>query len=173
VPGVREILEELSVEGIRSVMLTGDRAETAAKVGEDIGITDRAYADLTGNHIERMELSEVARQAEHGSVFARLLPSQKGVLIRLFQERGHYVAMVGDGANDAIALRVADIGISFVENSSPFAKRLAKILINNLSDLLMIVRGSKKIRWTATILTWSRISIIVTILLVSYIWALS
>jgi Ca2+-transporting ATPase len=173
VPGVREMLRELSVKGIRNVMLTGDRAETAAKVGEEIAITDRAYADLTGKHIERMKLSEVARQAEHGSVFARLLPSQKGVLIRLFQEKGHYVAMVGDGANDSIALRVADIGISFVENSSPFAKRLSKILISDLGDLLLVAQGSNRIKWRATFLTWFRILMIMTILFGSYMWVLS
>jgi Ca2+-transporting ATPase len=173
VPGVPEILRELSAKGIRNVMLTGDRAETAAKVGEEIGITDRPYADLTGKHIDRMELSEVARQAEHGSTFARLLPSQKGVLIRLFQEKGHFVAMVGDGANDAIALRVADIGISFAENSSPFAKKLAKILINDLGDLLLVARRSKRVKWTATFLTWFRTLMIITILFGLYMWVLS
>jgi Ca2+-transporting ATPase len=173
VPGVREILKELSVKRIRSVMLTGDRAETAAKVGEEIGITDRPYADLTGKHIERMELSEVARQAVHGSVFARLLPSHKGVLIRLFQEKGHYVAMVGDGANDAIALRVVDIGISFVENSSPFAKRLAKILLNNLSDLLIIVQESRRIKLKITFLTLLSASLIIGIIFGLYAWVLS
>jgi cation transport ATPase len=80
--------------------------------------------------------------------------------------------MVGDGADDAIALRVADIGVSFVENSFPFAKRLAKILINNLDDLSMIARRSRRIRWTATLLTWSRNSLIITIILGLYIWAL-
>jgi len=171
--GVRKILRKLSEKGIRSVMLTGDRPETAAKVGEEIGITDRPYADLTGKHIERMELSEVAKQSSHGSVFARLLPSQKGILIRLFQQKGHYVAMVGDGANDSIALRVADIGISFVENSSPFAKRLAKILINNLDDLLTVVRGSRRIRWEAMFSAWVRTVMLITILFGLYMWVLS
>jgi len=173
VPGVREIVGGLSKRGIRSVMLTGDRSETAAEVGKEIGITDRPYADLTGKHIERMELSEVARQSSYGSIFARLLPSQKGILIRLFQEKGHYVAMVGDGANDAIALRVADIGVSFVKNSSPFARRLAKILVNNLEDLLRIVQGARRINWRATLLTWSRITMITAIISGLYIWVLS
>jgi Ca2+-transporting ATPase len=119
-----------------------------------------------------MELSEVGRQAIHGSVFARLLPSQKGVLIRLFQEKGHYVAMVGDGANDSIALRVSDIGISFVDNSSPFAKRLAKILINHLGDLLMIVRRSRRIKLKVTFLTWLSASLIIGIIFGLYAWVL-
>ena len=173
VPRVREILRELNKKGIRSVMLTGDRSETAAKVGEEIGITDRPYADLTGKHIERMDLSEVGKQSAYGSIFARLLPSQKGILIRLFQEKGHYIAMVGDGANDSIALRVADIGISFVENSSPFAMRLAKVLINNLDDLLTIVQGTKRIKWRASFFTWFRTLTIITILFGLYMWVLS
>jgi Ca2+-transporting ATPase len=172
VPGVRQLLGKLSEKGIRSVMLTGDRAETAVKVGEEIGITHSPYADLTGKHIERMALSEVARQSDYGSVFARLLPSHKGILIRLFQEKGHYVAMVGDGANDAIALKVADIGVSFIENSSPFAKRLAKILINDLGDLWKVVQGSNRIKWKATFLTWFRTSTIIMIIFGLYMWAL-
>jgi Ca2+-transporting ATPase len=173
VPEVRKILRELSEKEIRSVMLTGDRPETAVKVGEEIGITDSLYADLTGKHIERMALSEVAKQSAHGSVFARLLPSQKGILIRLFQQNGHYVAMVGDGANDSIALKVADIGISFVENSSPFARRLSKILINDLGDLLTLAQGSKRIKWRATLLTWFRTLMVITILFGLYMWVLN
>jgi Ca2+-transporting ATPase len=173
VPGVREILGKLSEKGIRSVMLTGDRAETAGRVGKEIGITNNPDADLTGKHIERMELSEVARQSAYASVFARLLPSHKGIIIRLFQDKGHYVAMVGDGANDAIALRVADIGISFVENSSPFAKRLSKILINDLGDLWKIVQGSNRIKWRTTFLTWFRTLMIITILFGLYMWVIS
>lgn len=173
VPGVREILGNLREQGIRSVMLTGDRAETAGKIGEQIGIADNPNADLTGKHIERMELSEVAKQSAYGSVFARLLPSQKGILIRLFQQKGHYVAMVGDGANDSIALKVADIGISFVENSSPFAKRLSKILINSLGDLLMLAEASKRIKWRANFVTWFRTLMIVVILFGLYMWVLS
>jgi len=173
VPGVREILRKFSEKGIRSVMLTGDRPDTAGKVGEEIGIAHGPNADLTGRHIERMELSEVARQSAYASVFARLLPSQKGIIIRLFQKKGHYVAMVGDGANDSIALKVADIGISFVDNSSPFAKRLAKILINNLGDLLMVAQGSKRIKWRATFLTWLGTLMIITILFGLYTWVLS
>ena len=81
--------------------------------------------------------------------------------------------MVGDGANDAIALRVADIGISFVENSSPFAKRLSKILINDLGDLWKIVQGSNRIKWRTTFLTWFRTLMIITILFGLYMWVIS
>jgi Ca2+-transporting ATPase len=173
VPGVREIIRKLNEKGIRSIMLTGDRPNTAGKIGEEIGIANGPNAALTGRDIEKMELSEVARQSAYCSVFARLLPSQKGIIIRLFQQKGHYVAMVGDGANDSIALKVADIGISFVENSSPFAKRLSKILINDLGDLLVIVQGSKRSKWRVKFITWFRIAILITLLFALYMWVLN
>lgn len=145
-PGVRGMIEEFGKRGIRSIMLTGDRQEIASKIGEKTGIAESANIYITGKMIQRMPLSEVARQSDYCSVFARLLPSQKGVVIRLLQQKGHRVAMVGDGPNDGVALKVAEIGISFVENSSPIARRLSKILINNVDELLILVELSKKIK---------------------------
>jgi Ca2+-transporting ATPase len=159
--------------GIRSLMLTGDRLETAGKVGEEVGITNDPDMVLTGKNIATMDLREVARQSAYVSVFARLLPSQKGMIILPLQQMGHHIAMVGDGVNDSIALKVADIGISFRENSAPIAKRLSKILINKLDDLLLITRGSRRIKWKVRVLTWFRISTIIMILFALYMWALS
>jgi P-type E1-E2 ATPase len=75
-----------------------------------------------------MPLSEIARQCEYVSIFTRLSPSQKGIITRIFKQRSHGVAVIGDGTNDVIALKSADVGISFVERSSPMAKKAAKIL---------------------------------------------
>lgn len=169
-PGVREIIKGITEKGIRSILLTGDRAKTAARISEDCGITKDSKAYLTGRTIERMELSEVARQSSYCSVFARLLPSQKGVLIRLLQQKGHYIAMVGDGPNDGTALKVADIGISYVKNSSPIARRLSKILINDLADLLRLIEGANRIKRRAKHLKLFRILIVAISLLNIYMW---
>lgn len=120
-----------------------------------------------------MGLSEVARQSDYVSVFARLLPSQKGILIMLLKERSNVVAMVGDGANDTLALKVADVGISFVENSSPLAKRVSKILINELADLLTILRGARRIRLQAKYSLFLRGMILLATFLILYTWMLS
>jgi Ca2+-transporting ATPase len=145
-PDAKAVLQGLGGMGIRSVLLTGDRAETALRVGVEAGIDAPDGFCLTGGSIGRMPLSEVARQAEYVSVFARVSPSQKGIVVRSLQQRGHRVAMVGDGANDVIALRSADVGISFFNKSSPLAKRTAMVLVNDLGDILRIVETARGAR---------------------------
>lgn len=169
-PGVREVVEDAGKRGIRTVMLTGDRAETAARVGEETGIASAAGACLTGRMIEGMALSEVARQSTYCSVFARLLPSQKGVLIRLFQQEGHRVAMVGDGPNDGIALKVADVGISFQRNASPIATRLSGILANELRDVGRLIEAGHRFKTRARHWGWFRALMLAIAVSVPYVW---
>jgi magnesium-transporting ATPase (P-type) len=156
-PDARAVLHELSEKGIRCVILTGGRTETAVRIGAEIGIENPAKSCLTGRDIEKMPLSEVAKQCEYVSVFARLSPWQKGIIARSFQRRGHAVAVIGDGTNDVIALKSADVGISFVEQSSPMAKRVAKVLINDLTDILRVVErarhADRQVRFIAVCIT--------------------
>jgi P-type Ca2+ transporter type 2C len=153
-------------------MLTGDRPEAAMAVGREAGIGPDSRYCLTGKDIARMALQEVARQAAYVSIFARLLPSQKGVLVRLLQQRGHSVAMVGDGTNDTIALRVADVGFSFGESSSPFAKRVSRILIHDLADFLAVITGVKRMERRLKCLTWLRVIALISMLCGLYAWML-
>jgi Ca2+-transporting ATPase len=146
-PDAKAVLRELSEKGIRNVIFTGDRTETALRIGVETGIENAAKFYLTGRDIEKMPLSEVAKQCEYVSVFTRLSPSQKGIIGRIFQQRGHRVAVIGDGTNDVIALKSADVGISFVERSSPMAKRAAKVLINDLTDILRVVETARQAYW--------------------------
>ncbi len=145
-PEAKAVLHELSAKGFRNVILTGDRTETALRIVAETGIEDPPRFYLTGANINRMPLSEVARQCEYVSLFTRLSPSQKGIITRIFKQKGHGVAVIGDGTNDVIALKAADVGISFVERSSPVAKRAAKILINDLSDILRIIEAARHAR---------------------------
>ena len=128
---------------------------------------------MTGKTIERMALSEVAKQSTYCSVFARLLPSQKGVLIRLFQQEGHRVAMIGDGPNDGIALKVADVGISFLQNASPVATRLCAILVNELRDVGRLVEAGRRIKTRARYWEWFRVMMLSVALGSPYVWVAS
>ena len=121
----------------------------------------------------QMDFSEVARQSDYVSVFARLLPSQKGVLIMLLQQRNNIVAMLGDGPNDTVALKVADVGISFVENSSPLAKRVSKIIINELADLLTLIQSAKRLQGRIKYLMLLRSMVLLSMFLILYAWMLN
>jgi Ca2+-transporting ATPase len=167
-PEVPEVVKNLKEKKIRTVILTGDRPETAMKIGEEIGIGNESSYCLSGKSMAKMDLSEIARQSNYISVFARLLPSQKAILVMLLQQRNNSVAMVGDGANDTVALKVADVGISFVDNSSPFAKRVSKILINDLPDLLTIIQSARRIKRRIKYLMLFRVTILLSMLVILY-----
>lgn len=169
-PAAAELIHAISQRKIRSVLLTGDRAETAGRVGAAVGITDNPRIYLSGRTLERMGLNEVARQSTYCSIFARLLPSQKAVLIRLFQQQGHTIAMLGDGPNDVLALKAADIGVSFVQHSSPIARQLSKILVNDLTDLLDLLRASDRLHRRIEIFKVMRFLALVGLWLGVYAW---
>jgi len=170
-PRARETVRGIAEHGIRSILLTGDKATTAIQVGTACGIVTESQACLTGKVVDRMEAADIVRQASYCSVFARLVPSQKGYLIRLLQLKGHRVAMIGDGPNDGMALKAADVGVSFIDSSSPIARRLAKILIGDLEDLLRLVEGAQGIERQARRLKLLRIVVIVVLLLSTYVWS--
>jgi Ca2+-transporting ATPase len=159
----KDTINIISSQKVRSLLVTGDKAETAVRIGIESGISPDSNAVLTGNAIERMAWYDVASQSAYCSVFARLTPSQKGLLILRLQQAGHKVVMVGDGPNDGVALKLADIGVSLTKNSSIIARRLSNILITDLSDLV-------KLKWSMQVLRILRILIITLILLGAYVW---
>ncbi len=145
-PNLPGVLRTLQGEGIRAMMLTGDRAETALKIGAEAGLIANGEHCLTGKQIALMGSGHIGEQTEFVSVFARLLPSQKALLVRILQRKGKIVAMVGDGVNDTLALKAADVGIAFGKDSSPLAKRASPIQINDLTALVTIVQGARRVR---------------------------
>lgn len=171
-PSLPRVLKELKGLGIRAVMLTGDRPETALKVGTEAGLVAGQNLYLTGKEIAHMGAWDIGQQATYVSIFARLLPSQKGLLVRLLRRQNGIVAMVGDGANDTVALKAADVGIAFGSNASPIARRVSQIFINDLADLVTIVQGARRIRQSLDDLAALRAMILLATLLGLYAWLL-
>ena len=124
--GIAPVLEALKQNGISVVIMTGDNQYVTQKVAHDVGLaTDHI---LTGNQVDAMDDAALAVQAENGAIFARVSPEQKNRVILALKARGHVVAYMGDGINDAPSLHTADVGIS-VMNGVDVAKDAAKIIL--------------------------------------------
>jgi Ca2+-transporting ATPase len=166
-------MRKLRGEGIRTVMLTGDRVETALKVAVAAGIATDERLYLTGRLMARMGAFDIREQASFVPIFARVLPSQKALIIRLLQQKNKIVAMVGDGANDTLAMKAADVGVAFGDDASPMAKRVAPILINDLAGLVTLVEGGRRIRAGLGELAVFRAALLIVMFLGLYGWVYS
>lgn len=118
--------------GIRVKMITGDHALTAGTIARMIGIDgagDHGPPVLTGSQMAAIPDDGLPEVAESTPVFARMTPEQKLRLVRALQQRGHIVAMTGDGVNDAPALRQADIGVAMGRAGTEVAKDAADMVL--------------------------------------------
>ncbi len=127
-------LKALAAHGVRVKVLTGDNERVTAKICREVGLP--ADGVLLGGEIERMGDAELAAVVEQATVFARLTPAHKERIVRLLKGNGHVVGFMGDGINDAPALRAADIGIS-VDTAVDIAKEAADIIL--LEKSLMVL----------------------------------
>ena len=127
-------LKALAEHGIAVKVLTGDNELVTAKICREVGLDQQGL--LMGNDIERMSDAELAVAVETTNVFAKLTPSHKERIVRLLKANGHVVGFMGDGINDAPALRTADIGIS-VDSAVDIAKEAADIIL--LEKSLMVL----------------------------------
>ncbi|HJV84226.1 MAG TPA: magnesium-translocating P-type ATPase [Noviherbaspirillum sp.] len=127
-------LKALAEHGIAVKVLTGDNELVTAKICREVGLAQKGV--LLGSDIERMSDDMLAGKVESHNVFARLTPSHKERIVRLLKANGHVVGFMGDGINDAPALRTADIGIS-VDTAVDIAKEAADIIL--LEKSLMVL----------------------------------
>ena len=136
-PEVKEVLQELEDKHIEIKVITGDHRKVAEKIAEEVGIISKGT--LEASEIDAMSDEELANKAEQTTLFTRVTPVQKNRIIAALQSKGHTVGYMGDGINDAPALRNADVGIS-VDNATDVAKEAADIILLTKS-LKQLVRG--------------------------------
>ena len=129
-------LAALHKHGVAVKILTGDNPLISRKVCKDVGLV--ADPMLLGGDVEKMSDSELAESAEKTVLFARLSPAHKQRVIRVLRGKGHVVGFMGDGINDAPALRAADVGIS-VDTATDIAKESADLIL--LEKDLMVLEG--------------------------------
>ena len=129
-----EAISALNEHGVGVKVLTGDNEIITIKVCREVGL--EPGIPLLGTEIEKMDDNELKEQIEQRTIFAKLTPLQKSRIIRLLQDNGHTVGFLGDGINDAPALRDADVGIS-VDTATDIAKESADIIL--LEKSLMVL----------------------------------
>ena len=130
-------IKALKEHGVRTKILTGDNEKVTKTICKQVGLEVRNM--LLGSDIEKMDDEELKKTAEITDVFAKLTPSQKSRVVSVLREIGHTVGFMGDGINDAAAMKVADIGIS-VDTAVDVAKESADIILLE-KDLMVLESG--------------------------------
>jgi len=139
----QKAIASLAHYGVTTKILTGDNALVTGKICRDVHL--EAGEIITGDMIVGMDEEALGELAEKTSVFARLSPAQKESIIVALQKRGHVVGYMGDGINDALSMRVADVGIS-VDTAVDVAKESADIILLERSLMVLedgILEGRK------------------------------
>lgn len=128
---VKEAISVCKSAGIRPIMITGDSLDTATSIAKDIGILEDGDEAITGAMVDKMSASCLKKNIDKYSVYARVSPMNKLDIVNAWQSNNKVVAMTGDGVNDALALKKADIGIGMGITGTEVSKSASDIILTD------------------------------------------
>jgi Ca2+-transporting ATPase len=139
-PGAREAIGRCRDAGIRVLMITGDHPVTARAIARDLGIASRPEETVSGAELARERPQDLPDAVGRAAVFARVAPDQKLLIVEAAQAAGQFVAVTGDGVNDAPALRRANIGVAMGRGGTDVAREASDLVLTD-DNFATIVNG--------------------------------
>jgi magnesium-transporting ATPase (P-type) len=130
-PGIRETIHKCQEAGVQVVMVTGDHRSTAMSIAKQIGLVDGENQVITGQELIDEPSLILSEEIDRFRVFARVAPRQKLEYVQAARRAGHFVAVTGDGVNDAPALRAANIGVAMGRSGTDVAREASSLVLSD------------------------------------------
>ncbi len=146
-PEVKDALVKCKKAGIKTVMITGDHKSTALAIAQELGLFHDYDMALTGEELDKLSDDEFSKIVEDVVVYARVSPHHKSRILHALKEKGHVVAMTGDGVNDAPALKKSDIGVAMGITGTDVAKEASDMILtdDNFTSIVNAVEEGRGI----------------------------
>jgi len=144
-PEAKEAIKLCKKAGIDTIMITGDYKETAFAIAKDLGMAEDESQAIMGAELDKVSDEELREVVKHVKVYARVSPEHKVRIVSALKANGEITAMTGDGVNDALALKRADIGVSMGITGTDVAKNTAELILtdDNFASIVAAVEEGR------------------------------